>query len=205
MAGELTMKDTDPDSGELERLPLPSRTPIDGTRKAAILDLLIACGRARRRRRIARALTIVMAAGLVGGIAVLSRRPPTSGPDLSGSVEESPRVEDGAPSLPRAVGNGSAIDPETASSVSRRRTSPRFESPRIAFEIVRPGGGTLERYAVGRTSAPAGARVDDEELLVLLREAGVPDGLVRVGGEAHLASELLADARRGEDPAGAPR
>jgi len=170
-----------PQDGEREIVPLGAADPIDAARRDAILATLLAHGRARRRRRIAtRASLAVLLLGLAGLVVVRSLAPETSSRDVAAPTNDEPTERQ----PPTAI-----EDPQAGATEKRR-------SPSFTFETIRSDGSSLERYAA--RSDPRileKVAITDAEAVRLLRETGRPEGIVRIGGEAHLESEVLAFAR----------
>lgn len=75
--------------------------------------------------------------------------------------------------------------------------SPGTMPPRHAFLLVRTDPEIVGRVLVLTHPIRPDQLVDDDQLEALLREAGRPEGIVRVRGRAVLASEVRTLARGG--------
>jgi hypothetical protein len=80
---------------------------------------------------------------------------------------------------------------------SERVSSPGTTPTKHAFLLVRTDPEIVERVLVHTHPIRPDQLVDDDQLEALLREAGRPEGIVRVRGRAVLASEVRTLARGG--------
>jgi hypothetical protein len=144
--------------------PSPLLSPDGAARRANILDRAQRALATRRRRRT---MFRVSSLALVPAACVVA----------AAMVVRSP--------------NGAGT-PDAGNAFPSAATAPGAAAPSLV-QFVRANQGALARVRISTRPLPASARIADDELLDLLLESGRDGGIIRIGSQVILASDLVED------------